>query len=295
MRGDDARLAARGEALVAVWGTDGTGFGGSGPLASAHSSDGGATWRSGDNPADDGLTTGHGYIALAATPDAVHAVWLDSRDKRQGLRHARSSDGGRTWQRNITIAPGTCECCWNSLVDDEHGVHVLYRGKIPRDMRLATLAAGKWTQRGPVGRFGWKINACPETGGALASGISALHALVWTQRTGREGLHYLRSRDGGATWSAPRRMGTAAAQHSDLALRADGVLAGVWDEDGALYLASSTDDGKRWSAPRRLAAAGSEASHPRIVSTREGFLVVWTQAGKAGERILGKESVKMAR
>ena len=51
----------------------------------------------------------------------------------------------------------------------------------------------------------------------------------------------------------------------------------------------------RWSAPQRIAAGASEASHPRIVPAARGFFVAWTSAGKPGERILGTESVNMAR
>ena len=93
---------------------------GSGAIGTAVSSDGGARWKLGSNPADDRSTDGHGYIdAIADATGSVHAVWLDGRDGGQGLRTATSKDFGRTWQANQPVDGRTCDCCWNRMAS--HG------------------------------------------------------------------------------------------------------------------------------------------------------------------------------
>lgn len=278
-RGDDAQVAARGQTVLALWSVPGTGWGGSGPFASALSRDGGASWAPGGNPSDSGLTTGHGFTDLAAGEQGFHAVWLDSRSKAQGLYYARSADGVK-WLPNQTIAPTTCECCWNSLLLQRDEVHVMYRAKDPRDMEIATLKGAAWQRRGAVAPFDWRIRGCPETGGALVAAGGGLHALVWTGTEKNVGVHVARA-DAALRWSPPRRLGGAAAQHGDLA--AEGVrLAAAWDEGGAIRYAASDDAGGSWSAARELAAPAARATNPRVVSTGDAFLVLWTQPGADG-------------
>ncbi|MGH9892168.1 MAG: sialidase family protein, partial [bacterium] len=142
MRGNDVQIAAAGDRLVAVWHTTGTGYMGSGSLATAISKDGGKTWRPGSNPADDQRQDGHSYIDIKADPqETFHLVWLDNREGRegvQGLRYARSTDGGENWSANATVDGDTCTCCWNTLATSSEGaVHILYRDAFPRDMALA--------------------------------------------------------------------------------------------------------------------------------------------------------------
>ena len=286
-RGDDAQVAASGDRLLALWGIAGTGWMGSGPFASAISMDGGKTWRAGGNPADTGATTGHGFADLLAGEGGLHAVWLDSRDKAQGLRYARSRDFGANWERNVTVAPGTCECCWNSLLESQGVLRVLYRGKGPRDMALAATRDGAtWEGRQRVGVFDWEFKGCPETGGGLAqTRDGALHALVWTGREERMGLHMLTARTEKG-WSAPIRV-SERGQHADLA-ESGGVLAAAWDAAGAIEVVHSRDGGGSWSLPQQLAAV--DATHPRIVATASGFLVLWTQR-EAGVWVLKTRAV----
>jgi len=287
-RGNDAQIAARGKQVVAVWHTPGTGYAGSGPLASAFSADGGVSWRPGPNPADDGGTGGHGFIDIAADAESFHLAWLDSRGgDRVGLYYARSMDGGKSWGRNAELARQTCECCWNTVLPEPKGrLHVMYRGFDPRDMMLATSPdrGATWRQQGAVGRFDWKVKACPHTGGALVAGAGGtLHALAWTGREGAAGLYAMASDDGGASWKRNYRIGGGAAQRGDLA--ASGRrLAAVWDEhaDGGtgIYSAVSVDGGASWSKPARLSAAGLHATHPRVVVAGNGFLALWTEQRK---------------
>lgn len=288
-RGADPQIAASGRNLAAVWMTGGTGYLGSGPMATALSSDGGKTWRTGPNPADDKLTTGHGFTDIAADQDGVfHLAWLDGRDGRQGLRYARSLDGGATWTRNLTLKQETCECCWNTLTTDAAGtVHVLFRDKAPRDMMVASSLDGgvSWGKPVVVGRFDWEFKGCPHVGGSLVLGKAAggreLHTLVWSGITNATGLYHLHSLDRGRTWSKPQRVGDRDARRGDIATGTDGTLAAVWetlsDEQMVIQSALSPDGGASWLAPVQLSETSASAAYPRVVAIEGGFRVFWTE------------------
>jgi hypothetical protein len=288
-RGNDPQVAAHGERLVAVWTRPGTSPWGSGPLATALSADGGRTWSPGPNPADDGSTDGHAYADVATDAAGIfYMVWLDGRDGGQGLRGAVSRDGGRTWSKNATLDARTCECCWNRLAASDAGtVAVLYRDKDPRDLAVATStdAGRSWTRRGTAGAFGWAFEGCPHVGGGIAFGGRSLAALAWTGDEDDAGLHAVRSDDGGATWSAPVRVGTKTAHRGDLAA-SGGVLAAVWDDPvaakGKVLAATSADGGRTWSPPRALAEVG--AAHPAVAAVGPGrFLAAWIESPPGGE------------
>jgi hypothetical protein len=288
------QVAAIGDTVVVLWTTPGTSPWGDGPLATAVSIDGGRTWRSGANPADDGSTLGHQFLDLAASQgEGFTAVWLDSRDGGVGLRAASSSDG-LSWGANHSIDTVTCECCWNrALAIPGAGTAVLYRDASPRDMALAWRvqapgAKALWDRRSTVGAFGWTIDACPHVGGGLA-GVAGprgltLHATVWSGHDSHTGVSRLRSTDGGRSWETPVRLGTAAARYADIAARGHQVVA-VWTEpsggQGSLQGTASQDNGVSWSAPF-VWPVTRNASHPQVVSTAAGFLVFWLEPADHG-------------
>lgn len=283
-RGDEAQIAAHGDTLLAIWSVAGSGWGKSGPLAGAMSRDGGKTWRAIAGPSDSGTSKGEGFADLVADKDYFHAVWLDGRDGTQGLRYSVLRDG-KSWARNTTISTSTCECCWNTLLMRDGVLQVLFRDKDPRDMALASLEKGAWVKHGSVGGFGWRIKGCPETGGGLATTADgALHALVWTGLDGKSGLYETRTRSA-AGWSAPRRMGSADAQHGDLASDAH-RLAAVWDDGGKIMAAFSSDSANAWTAASVISTDGARAENPRVVAAGDAFLALWTQADAEGVRTL---------
>jgi len=302
-RGMDPQIAGRGDRLVAAWMIAGTGFFGSGPIATAVSADGGRTWEPGPNPADHDSTEGHGFMDLAVDDEGVfHLVWLDNREGRRGLRHAESSDGGRHWSSNATIDPETCECCWNTLALWADGTPaVLYRAKSPRDMALSTRfpASGEgadphplWSQAVAVGGFGWRFEGCPHVGGGLAlvetEGERTAHAAVWTGQEGRTGVHHLWSRDGGLSWSEPLPFGESGASHPDLAAASDGRVAVAWSEpaEGGRRIRATGvgSGGVAGEEAVTLSSEGRFATHPRIVPAGGGFRVFWTEShGQGGE------------
>ncbi len=301
-RGMDAQVASAGEKLVAAWTQAGTDKWGSGPIVIAVSSDAGKTWKAGANPADDGSTEGHGFMDLAAGGDGVfHATWLDSRDGRQGVRYARSTDGGLTWSKNVTVKSASCECCLNTLALGSSGeVAILFRDGGPRDMGFALSKDGgrTWKPAAPVGRFKWEFQGCPHVGGGLVFSpgqSSVMHSLVWTGMNDGAGVYLLSSANGGEQWSPPQRCGGAGASHPDLAARADKRVAIVWDEarDGVseILCSISNDNGLAWSSPTILSKPGGRASNPRVVATVKGFRVFWTQTKGGAPATVGSAAV----
>lgn len=286
--GNDAQVAARGARVVALWSVAGSGWGGSGPFALAISDDGGRTWRAGPSPSDSASTAGHAFADLLFTNGGLEAVWLDGRDKAQGLRYSRSTDSGASWSANTTVAAQTCECCWNTLAANGDSLYVLYRGKGPRDMSVAMNDGKGWHKGGPVAAFGWDVKACPETGGGLAvTPDGQLHALAWTGQDGKEGLYYASLAKAGGAWSSPRRLGTSEAQHADLAANRETLLA-AWDETvagrGAVRVARLRKG--EWEAPVTVSSPGSDATHPRVVAAGNRFVVFWGERTDGGPRRL---------
>lgn len=291
-RGNDAQIAAQGKNIVITWTKqDKNARFHAGAMQAARSVDGGQSWRYSQTPPN-WKKGPHGYIDLAADSNAIHAVWLDSRGGRngvkasQGLRYARSIDGGLSWQKNTTLDEFTCSCCWNTIKTNADNLYVLYRDKQPSDLSIGVInPQQQWQRLNHVGAFNWQFDGCPHIGGGFDFQTTAnktrQHAVVGTGHQEHLGIHYLYSDDAGKNWSAAKQLGDESAIHADIAAHNDGRVVAVWDmmsEDGlAIFKAESKDQGLNWSKPKQMSTKGLRASHPRIVKTETGFLSLWTE------------------
>jgi hypothetical protein len=288
-RGNDVRLAVQGTHIVAIWmSRKEDGRHNAGPMVAMASHDSGQTWQQIDSPADwDGA---HGFFAMDANADEMSLVWLDSRTKKgdgatQGLRFAKSVDGGESWSANQTLDERSCACCWNTAQYHDDAFYVLYRDKDPSDMTLGKVdAEQQWQTLSTVGEFNWDFQGCPHIGGSLAFDAEheLIHSTVGTGHPEKTGTYYLRSHDMGKTWAAPHRLGGETAVHSDLAVSShDGKVLAAWDmitERGfQIMVAESDSQGQVWSQEAMLSTSGIRASHPRVVAMESGFLVLWTE------------------
>ncbi len=299
-RGNDAQIVAQGNVVIVTW----TKFDpdvrfNSGPMLAARTVDGGKSWQSTATPPD--WEKGpHGFADMAADKQFIHAVWLDSRKEegatkgRQGVRYARSTDGGLSWQQNITVDGHSCSCCWNKVMADGKGnAYILYRDKEPSDLSIGVVnEQQQWQRLNHVGAFNWQFEGCPHIGGGLDLQMvgdgERLHSVVGTGHPDHMGVYYLQSDDGGKNWSKAKPLGDETAIHADIAAHDDGRVMAVWDMMGefglAVFSAESKDQGKSWSAAQPLSKKKVRASHPRIVKTAKGVLVLWTESdGKTQE------------
>lgn len=126
-------------------------------------------------------------MALAASGNNAFAVWLDLRDGQNQLYGARSTDGGRTWSKNLLVyaSPDTsvCECCRPAVQMQGSNVYVQFRNRIAgnRDLYLVKSGDGgsSFGAAQKLGTGTWKLNACPMDGGALAVLPSGGVQTVW--------------------------------------------------------------------------------------------------------------------
>jgi len=292
-RGKDAQITAQGNVIVATWMkyVKGARFN-AGPMMAVRSLDNGLTWQTAPSPPDWGQGP-HGYIDMSANKDAMHAIWLDSRagasglSASQGLHYAKSTDGGISWQKNITLDDMSCSCCWNTIKSDREGnSYVLYRDKQPSDFSIGMINSQKtWQYLNHVGDFNWQFEGCPHIGGGLdfqyIDNQKRIHAIVGTGHSEYLGIHALYSVDGGKKWSNPTQLGDESSIHGDIASHDDGRVVAIWDmmsKHGlAIFKAESTDQGMSWSIPIQISNSQLRATHPRIVKTKQGFLALWTE------------------
>ena len=292
-RGSDAQIAAQGDTIVVAWTKfDSSSRFNAGVMLAARSTDNGQNWEYAETPPD-WEKGAHGYIDMAADEHAMHAVWLDSRNGKkdvnasQGLRYARSTDRGLSWKTNKTLDDLSCSCCWNTIkTNPANDAYVLYRDKQPSDLSVGVIdQQQQWKRLNHVGAFNWQFDGCPHIGGGLdfqnITGKMRMHAIVGTGHEEHLGIHYLYSDDSGNNWSSARQLGNESAIHSDIASHDNGRVVAVWDmmtEEGlAIFSADSADQGLSWSVPSQISMRKIRATHPKIVKTKSGFLVVWTE------------------
>ena len=115
-------------------------------------------------------------MALSADGQNAFAVWLDLRDGHNKIYGAESSDGGKTWSKNIMVYASpdktVCECCKPSVVMNGNHVYVMFRNWLNgnRDMYLTSSSNGGrgFTKAEKLGLASWALNGCPMDGGGLA-------------------------------------------------------------------------------------------------------------------------------
>ena len=129
-------------------------------------------------------------MALAADGENAFAVWLDLRDKHNKIFGAKSTDGGKSWSKNIMIyaSPDTtvCECCKPSVQMKDNNVYIMFRNWLNgnRDLYLIQSSDAGLTfgQAQQLGTGSWALNGCPMDGGAIAINKNGNPETVWNRK-----------------------------------------------------------------------------------------------------------------
>jgi hypothetical protein len=170
------------------------------------STDGGTTWQpnqrlswaSGDSEGP----------AIAVGPSGtVHLVWVDYVTDNWEIVYRRSPDGGSTWTARQNVSHTLGHSGIPSIVVDTFGhLHVVWQDYIPGNpevyYRRSTDGGASWAA---VRRLTWDSGESTYPDIAVDS-FGAIHVL-WDDNTpGNFEIYHKKSTDGGATWTASKRL-----------------------------------------------------------------------------------------
>ncbi len=242
-------------------------------LRFVRSDDDGNSWSAPVTVTDDTTATledgahfgSHNFHALHGAPDGTfHVAWLDGRAGKSAVYTTHSTDGGRSWARNVRVVPPAapmteaCPCCRTAIAADAKGaVYLAWRAVLPADTIGGTATA--------------RLNVTSKP--AAGSHQHGTHGAAGP--TIRD-IVVARSTDRGATWEAPVRV------HSDdwvfdgcphagpsLAVDAQGTLHAAWwtGKPGAagVFYTQSTDRGASFANATPLGvASASQPAHVQL-------------------------------
>ena len=236
---------------------------------------------------------GHSFNSLLTLDDGrLLVVWLDARDRKaaeqeqrdyrgSALYAALSDDGGRSFRPEVKVADHSCQCCRIAVIRDTDGLPLLLWRHVyepnERDHALAKLrpdATPAWVRRATFD--GWKIDACPHHGPALAVAEDGQRHAVWFNHVGGEGKVFY-GRLGTEGVEGQQTIGGPLAAHADLAITGArlGIAWKEFDGERTQLQAMLSDDAGRTFRTVTLAATGGASDQPRVLARGERLFVFW--------------------
>ncbi|MBD8528433.1 MULTISPECIES: sialidase family protein [unclassified Massilia] len=244
--------------------------------------------------------------AGAAAPGGGHLMaWADQKGKDVWLRHIGA--GGRpgpavnvsrspatfSWLPRIAVDParaGRVYLLWQEIIfsGGSHGGDILFAAShdggqtfaAPRNLSRSIGGDGK----GRLDRRTWSNGSLD-----LAVGADGTLFAAWTEYHGA--LWLARSRDGGAAFSAPRRIagdGARPARGPSLAAGPGGAIHLAWsvgeDPQAAIRVAASRDNGASFAAPQLVGAGEGRPDAPRLASAGGRLHLVYARQRAPGAR-----------
>lgn len=275
-------------------------------IAVALSNDAGRTWSEPLTPHDDGTATEHGFVSLFPWQGAVGVLWLDGRNM-SGDGHGEHHTGGMTLRSALIARDGAisgaqlvdefvCDCCQTDVAPGREGPIAVYRNRSEaeiRDIHVVRAIGGQWQDDIPVADDGWKINACPVNGPAIASHEGTVAVAWFTAANDDSRLRMAWSTDDGRTFGDPvdadidRPVGRA-----DIELLDNGTAVVSWlrsaaDGNGEICLRSVSASGDL--GPVQVVAttaAGRASGFPQMMRDGDGLVVAWTEISPDTSQVL---------
>lgn len=265
----------------------------------AVSSDGGRTWSAAAAPHDDGTPTEHGFVSLFTGTDGIRAVWLDGRmtagdHGRDGhgtgamtLRSTVLGEDGRRRGDDDVLDERVCDCCQTDVAATSEGPVVVYRDRSDqevRDVAIVRLEQDGWSRPVTVHGDGWRIDACPVNGPAVAArGLDVVVAWFTAPDLPRVRLAF--SDDGGRSFATPFEVASGdVTGRVDVVLLDDGRAVVSWLQGSAAGAEIRAQPFTRTGAAGpAVVVAGTTVQRasgfPQMVLARNGLLFAWTDTG----------------
>ena len=137
--------------------------------------DHGKSWQSLGWLHNDTSATEHGFVSLIPENRHVRAFWLDGRQMKKptGKMMLRTAilDGNEIKSENM-LDDDVCTCCPTGAIQLPSGSAVVYRDRLPqeiRDISLVHLKNDSWSKPSRIQKDNWVMPGCPVNGPSIAT------------------------------------------------------------------------------------------------------------------------------
>jgi hypothetical protein len=204
-----------------------------------------------------------------------------------------------SWKQTAEVAANmrVCECCTTSAVITPDGVVAAFRdrsAKEIRDIHVARLESGKWTDAQTVHVDNWEIDACPVNGPSLSANGRQLAAAWFTGKDDKGQAFAAFSTDAGRTWGPPIRLeDQASLGHVEVEMLDDGSAVATWVEfadDRSQFRMRRIEPSGARSASITINGNSRVSGYPRVARSGNELVFAWTE-GSEGE---GTQKVRAA-
>ena len=137
--------------------------------------DHGKSWQSLGWLHNDTSATEHGFVSLIPEDRHVRAFWLDGRQMKKptGKMMLRTAilDGNKIKSEHM-VDDDVCTCCPTAAIQLPSGSAVVYRDRLPqeiRDISLVHLKNDGWSKPSRIQKDNWVMPGCPVNGPSIAT------------------------------------------------------------------------------------------------------------------------------
>jgi len=194
---------------------------------------------------------------------------------------------------------------WNSgdsrgpaiATDSSGNLHLVWFDSTPG---LAKIYYKKSTDGGATWAANKRISWTSGWSGYPAIAVDSsdnLHVVWWDSAPGNNEIYYTKSTDGGATWTASRRLTwtSGSSLYPALAVGFSGNLHLVWYDDtpgnSEIYYRKSSNGGVTWTTSQRLTFTSGRSIYPAIAVDSIGSVhVIWSDETPGNLEIYHKKS-----